>query len=196
MKYDPQKKLNRNTQRTLKAFSEAMFGLLGEKNFEKITVNELCARCDYPRATFYNYFDDKYDLVSYCWYQLGKDAHLDAAQTLPTNESLLAVFDEVYRLFTTHHDLLNRVVEHNPVDGLLINDFIHHFNRVMTQLFANSLLNHKTKTPIELMAQYYSNTVLLVLKWVFLSQHDVSLDTARGYLTELLTKPFLSEANN
>lgn len=88
MKYDPQKKLNRNTQRTLKAFSEAMFGLLGEKNFEKITVNELCARCDYPRATFYNYFDDKYDLVSYCWYQLGKDAHLDAAQTLPTNESL------------------------------------------------------------------------------------------------------------
>ncbi|WP_461214305.1 TetR/AcrR family transcriptional regulator [Lacticaseibacillus sp. GG6-2] len=190
MKYDPHQKLNRNTQRTLKAFSEAMFSLLGEKNFDKITVNEVCTRCDYPRATFYNYFDDKYDLVSYCWYQLGKDSHLDLAQVHPTNEALLAVFDELYRLFATHRELLKNVVAHNPIDGPLVNDFMTHFTREMTAIFSNNLTARNAHTPLPLVAQYYSNTVLLVLEWVFLAQHDINLEEARSYLIELLGAPF------
>lgn len=197
MKYDPHQKLNRNTQRTLKAFSEAMFNLLGEKSFDKITVNEICARCDYPRATFYNYFDDKYDLTEYCWFQLGKDAHLDLAKVQPSSTALLTVFDEVYSLFDTHRDLLNRVVAHNPLESSLITDFINHFTREMTQVFANNVNVQRAHTPVALVAQYYSNTVLLVLEWVFLAQHDISLAEARAYLVELLGTPFgQTSANN
>lgn len=51
--------------------------LLSEKSFEEITVGQLCEAAQYPRATFYNYFDDKYDLLGYCWQTL-------AAQVAPT----------------------------------------------------------------------------------------------------------------
>ena len=67
MKYDITKRATKGAQRTLEAFSGTMFELLSRKSFEEITVNELCQQSNYPRATFYNYFDDKYDLLNYCW---------------------------------------------------------------------------------------------------------------------------------
>ena len=66
MKYDITKPLTKGAKRTLEAFSEKMFMLLSEKSFEEITVGQLCETAQYPRATFYNYFDDKYDLLHFC----------------------------------------------------------------------------------------------------------------------------------
>ena len=59
MKYDLTKPLTRGAKRTLDAFRREMFSLLSEKPFEEITVGELCENAQYPRATFYNYFDGK-----------------------------------------------------------------------------------------------------------------------------------------
>jgi AcrR family transcriptional regulator len=67
MKYDMNRNMTRSAARILAAFTSAMAGLASEKPFEEITVQELCAKAGYPRATFYNYFDDKYDLLDYCW---------------------------------------------------------------------------------------------------------------------------------
>jgi AcrR family transcriptional regulator len=38
--------------------------LLAEKTFEEITINEICARSDIRRATFYKHFSDKYDFLA------------------------------------------------------------------------------------------------------------------------------------
>ena len=61
MKYDLTKKLTIGASRTLYSLQQAMFSLLCEKSFEEIAVGELCEKAMLPRATFYNYFDDKYD---------------------------------------------------------------------------------------------------------------------------------------
>ena len=58
MKYNTNKKMTRGAKRTLNDFMCTMFTMLSEKNFEEITVGELCKCANYPRATFYNYFDD------------------------------------------------------------------------------------------------------------------------------------------
>lgn len=42
----------------------AFQGLLSEKTFEEITVNEICVKADVRRATFYKHFNDKYDFLS------------------------------------------------------------------------------------------------------------------------------------
>ena len=39
--------------------------LLADKSFEDITVNELCAKADIRRATFYKHFNDKYEFLRY-----------------------------------------------------------------------------------------------------------------------------------
>ena len=77
MKYDINKELTRGAKRTLFDFKTMMFTLLSEKSFEEITVGELCKRANYPRATFYNYFEDKFDLLNYCWFCLTKEIHLE-----------------------------------------------------------------------------------------------------------------------
>lgn len=88
MKYDIRKKTTKGAERTLSAFSNTMFGLLSTNPFEEITVNELCRQSNYPRATFYNYFDDKYDLLNYCWYTIGSQLHLKEYAELDPEESL------------------------------------------------------------------------------------------------------------
>lgn len=43
---------------------EAFVGLMGEKSFEKITINEIADRADVNRGTVYLHFADKYDLLN------------------------------------------------------------------------------------------------------------------------------------
>ena len=50
-------------RRTRKAFLTAAATLLSERSFLEISVIDVCEIAEIPRATFYNYFADKYDLV-------------------------------------------------------------------------------------------------------------------------------------
>ncbi|MGL5434498.1 MAG: TetR/AcrR family transcriptional regulator [Lachnospiraceae bacterium] len=63
-KKDPIDKVS--TRRTYLLLQIALFELLTEKPFEKITLTELCGRSLIPRSTFYRYFEDKHDLLRYC----------------------------------------------------------------------------------------------------------------------------------
>lgn len=50
---------------TKQALAIALKELLEEKNFEKISVNNICERCNMNRKSFYYHFKDKYDLVNW-----------------------------------------------------------------------------------------------------------------------------------
>ena len=50
---------------TKKALAEALKQLMLEKAFEKISVSDICEKCDMNRKSFYYHFKDKYDLVNW-----------------------------------------------------------------------------------------------------------------------------------
>lgn len=50
---------------TKKALAAAMKELLNEMSFEKISVANICEKCDMNRKSFYYHFKDKYDLVNW-----------------------------------------------------------------------------------------------------------------------------------
>ena len=50
-------------QRTKKNILEAMTQLLEKKNFEQITVKNICEQAEISRSGFYLHYTDKYDLV-------------------------------------------------------------------------------------------------------------------------------------
>lgn len=52
-------------KRTRKLLSTALFDIMTEKDFSKISVNEICDKAMVHRATFYNHFKDKADLLNY-----------------------------------------------------------------------------------------------------------------------------------
>jgi len=54
---------DRRVRYTKKVIKDTFIILLEEKTINKITVTELCSRCEINRATFYRYYDDVYDLM-------------------------------------------------------------------------------------------------------------------------------------
>lgn len=50
---------------TKKALASALKELMQEKPFEKISVGDICEKCDMNRKSFYYHFKDKYDLVNW-----------------------------------------------------------------------------------------------------------------------------------
>lgn len=53
---------------TKNALADALKGLMMEKNFEKISVSDICDRCNMNRKSFYYHFRDKYDLLNWIFY--------------------------------------------------------------------------------------------------------------------------------
>ncbi len=53
------------TAKTREAFATSFCTLYAQKSIDKITVKEITALAGYNRSTFYQYFDDIYDLLDY-----------------------------------------------------------------------------------------------------------------------------------
>lgn len=55
--------MDRRVEKTERAFTEALFYFLEQKELNKITVKELCEYADMNRGTFYLHYYDIYDLM-------------------------------------------------------------------------------------------------------------------------------------
>lgn len=190
MKYDLTKKPTRGAQRTLAAFSSTLFDLIAEKAFEEVNVNELCERSNYPRATFYNYFDDKFDLLNYCFYLLAKEIQLDKFESIQAEDLLLTYFERGYDLFEKHQKFLTRILRHNNFNSTVITHFTIFLRKQMRTIFF-TCLSQETEfeplpVPVELVADHYTNTILLILEWIFFKKNETTKTEAQKYLNYLL----------
>ena len=48
---------------TKKLIEDSLVSLLEEKTFEEIKVSDICSKAKIHRSTFYNYYNDKYELI-------------------------------------------------------------------------------------------------------------------------------------
>ena len=187
MKYDHTKKTNRFAARTLKDFSTTMFSLLEEKPFESITVLQICQIANYPRATFYNYFEDKYDLLEYCWSLIKDRIQLDDAVDVHHPHETFELFGRLYDCFKEHEKLLSKIMANNPIEGELFASFTRYLSVNVLRIV--ELLNIQSKiVPLPLAVSFYSNTILLVLEYCFLKKKTISKEQAMVYLRYLLIK--------
>ena len=62
---NPDEKLDPRVKRTRGLILRSFENLLAEKNFESISVQDLTAKAQINRATFYAHFQDKYALLDY-----------------------------------------------------------------------------------------------------------------------------------
>ena len=53
---------------TKKVLSAALKELISETPFDKITIKDICDKCEMNRKSFYYHFKDKYDLVNHIFY--------------------------------------------------------------------------------------------------------------------------------
>src|SRR4051812_28659971 len=55
--------LDLRVRRTYKFLWDALMGLMTERDFESITVTDICERAMVHRTTFYKHYEDKYGLL-------------------------------------------------------------------------------------------------------------------------------------
>ena len=55
------------TSYTMLAVVDALFDLLQTKDYQSVTVHELCRRAGICKRTFYNHFKDKYEVLPWFW---------------------------------------------------------------------------------------------------------------------------------
>ena len=186
MKYDLTKPLTRGAKRTLEAFSKEMFVLLSKKPFEEITVGELCENAQYPRATFYNYFDDKYDLLNYCWISLAEKIRLSEYHYAPKSQMLFLYFNRIYSFTKEHLEIISKVLLHNPEVGYMFSSLRNFMNSQMRTIFNDCPDAIEREIPTALLAEHYSNTLFLVWQWTIMKDRECKSQQAQDYLRNLL----------
>lgn len=182
MKYNPYQKLTIGATRTLKALQKAMLTLLSVKSFEEITIQELCDGAMLPRATFYNYFDDKNDLLHYCFMVFQKLIDQNIPETLDTQDYINTLMENCFDFLNLHQKVLQEVLAHNPTNRYLINQFRFYLTMSMAEAFKNCPHQNHYKVPQGMAAKVYSDAVLTLLEWKYLDKKECSKDEAKVYL--------------
>jgi AcrR family transcriptional regulator len=154
--------VDRRVRKTQQAILDAFVGLLAEKDFEHITMNEIAERADVNRGTVYLHYTDKFDLLDQCI-----DTHL--AQML---ENCLSGST----MYTPSKASMQRVFEyieqHAPLfSTLLVNSGMPTFrNRLMAVLIqgikeyfdAYGIFQNMNR---EVSAQFLASASVGVLEW-------------------------------
>ena len=186
MKKDLNAKLSRGTLRTLDAFSGAMMDLLRAKPLTSISVNELCERSSYPRATFYNYFDDRDDLLNYCWTALSGKTRIGDLEAAEPERRVDLALDMMADMLEDNAALLKEVLEHNPADGALFASMRAFITERSRDLMRTCMDRDRHTLPAELVADHYANTLMLVLDWSYLRGHALARPELHDYVHVLL----------
>ena len=109
-------KRDRRTLKTESAIKEAFISLLKEKRFETITVKELTDRADIHRATFYDHYEDIYNLYRVMVGDILNDIADIYAKKQPNTyyEFYSEIIDYIsQRLELARHVFINSRVDHN-----------------------------------------------------------------------------------
>lgn len=196
MKYDLSKKISNGAQRTLDSLSTTMLQLISQKNFDEITVNEICKKSTYPRATFYNYFDDKFDLLEYVWLLVVDVISVSKIKHLTLENSLYYYFDNLYSVLMKEKKFIEKVLQKNSYNDTLVQSFISYLKKSLRVVLyadsANACIKGCNKIPAELLADHFLNSAMLILDWIFLRKHELSKEKARQYLEFLIIPPSIN----
>lgn len=152
----------KSQNRARAAFIDAFIQLLGSKSFDDITANEIIALSTYSKASFYRYFNDKYDLADQIIHeealsyiriigtQMMEDSELLSPEEFVFNVAI-KTFLHVFEKKDLYHIILN-----SNISGFNLNRFC----SLALQYFKsnNQFVPDPTKSDIDTDFYYYCTT--------------------------------------
>lgn len=114
---------------TKRALAAALKDLMRETPFEKISVGDICERCDMNRKSFYYHFRDKYDLVNWIF-----DMEFLAVAKKKEYEGTWEFLADICDFFYENREFYRRAL---CIEGQ--NSFSDHFRDLLLVIMAKSL---------------------------------------------------------
>jgi AcrR family transcriptional regulator len=156
------KKVDRRTQRTRHQLGRALVGLVEEKRFNDITVQDVIDRADVGRSTFYTHFRDKEDLFRKDW-----ERFLDfLADQIKWENAGKGSFMPIIFLFSHLQEaqtFYQGLVRSHRTESLMKSGTEHLSQRIEAAL--RRRVTHRTAVPIPVLANYLGNEMFVLLSW-------------------------------
>ena len=128
-----EKKEKISTRRTYLLLSQALFSLLEENPFEKITLTQLCDASRVPRSTFYRYFEDKYDLLYYCLQTFFETVRLDRDIMYLKDGKGHAFVDKLISVIDQNKDSFTKICRTNK-NGIFMDILRNYLMQIIEQI--------------------------------------------------------------
>lgn len=107
--------MDRRIQKTREVIMGTLVELMSQKDFEKITINEIAESANVNRGTIYLHFMDKYDLLNQCvessLTQLSKYCEIGMAEESSPKESI----ENTFKYMEEHAFLYKTLLNNNGV---------------------------------------------------------------------------------
>lgn len=149
---------------TKRALAAALKELINEMPFSKITISDICAKCDMNRKSFYYHFKDKYDLVNWIF-----DMEFSAIVNRRPHANEWEFFEDVCDYFYENRGFYRRLLK---VRGQ--NSFTEHFREVLEPIVAGRLTEILGEEVNRYQLNFFTDAcVCSVERWI-LDREDVS----------------------
>ena len=169
--------IDRRVARTRARLHEALLSLLAEKGYDAISVEDICARADVGRSTFYGHFTSKQDLMRSGLRQLRDALHARqraaALAREPPSDGL--TFGLAMAEHARDHAELHRALAGNRGGAVAFAGI----REILCELIRNEFVasagkRAKDEMPQELAVQYVVGAYMAVLAWWLDSRSKLS----------------------
>ena len=158
------------------ALAESLKSLMMRMPFEKITIKDITDEANVIRTTFYNHFQDKYDLLDWIFYEY----YIKPSNQLIENNMLQEAFLLMIRNMEKDKDFFLKAVRSDR--GSLYDVMFRSYRDAVQKVLQSLNLDLKAVNPLfteKLVAEYYANTITFaVTKWMELDMAIPSDDVA------------------
>ncbi len=155
------------TRRNYDSLTKTMCELIEKKPYEEITVKEICALSGVPRATFYNYFKEKHELLQFCFEQIMEYFDQKGKRYDLRSKEYIEYMTRMAIAFVKSNKAIVNVML-SPVD----NSGVTFVQKILAEriqaTFPDGIV---AKIPIGLLAEYVSSSIVYTVKW-YLEEGD------------------------
>ena len=167
MKLDYRANLTTAQKRTTNIIVDTLFLLLTKKDFNEITVREICRVGLIPHSTFYNYFEDKYDLIKWTFFKEVYKYYPEVDIVMNHYENIDKCADAICDFIDKNKGILSKVAKKNPMNGAyhqIISQCCYEFGLMLA---ANCTRDKNFDYPYEVVFNNYINGVIEILNQSF-----------------------------
>lgn len=152
---------------TKRALADAFKELIEEHAFSKISITDICEKCDMNRKSFYYHFKDKYDLVNWIYYtefiKIAKQKQYMLGWDLL--EDLCAYFYDNQSFYRKTFNVVGQ------------NSFSEYFRDVVVMIIKNIMEKiYSEDDPVDFYVDFYSDAFFCAIKRWILSEKCIQPD--------------------
>ena len=171
---------------TKKLIAESFEVLMEKHPFEKITIRMITDQAGLIRPTFYNHFQDKYDLVEWIFCEniiREVESLLDHGMV---QEAIKFLFTGIHRNRQFYSKLL-QVTGQNCLEEVMGRHFYELFRKSIEQRGIKKLPKNRVLN-LDTLSRYYTLGLLTSIKaWLLMGDEDISVDELTEAYEFLLT---------